>query len=874
MSRPSRSIVRWAVAPLIVSVAIAVLLVPGQAEAQTCPLALGCTSTTQQTIPFAATEQSLWGPQGGEALLEGVTVTLFDEIWGESGEDSSNQSFDGWWGNWDFGGSVSASTSGRIASYFDVNEFGRATVDIDYPVRVEVTVPEANTFRAGDQVTIETSWAVLSDDVTMDTDMWATDLALRGRFGMHHEANYEICLFDCTGDLDFFPTMDVPEEGFSIFRTQGGSFGIGDEEVTDAASFADFLASTLTGITAFTKAPDPLGATTLTGTRLSADGSDEWAVLDVDIDSFLRFLKVIPGLPFPPLGACLELIDYGAFDLCYETVDLDSQFRIFQDEDLSFDASVQVRVDFPTALGYHVADPGGTVTESGTAASVAFPVGHSLTVYTPASVDPLDLAPTFSLENTIERDTDLRIKYWMTNRELQLSFDMAQVSGTDSRDVDNGSNKRDCPSFKSDPVGNVECWALGLFELPGKWLKWVSNWVTDTVTKTANAINFDVGPLVVENFAETESTVPLFSNSWELGGFEDFAGQILTLDPENPIIAVSSSWEYTFPTAFTQTMLVENLGDVPLSAASVTDQLDAAGLAVNDIESFDMTVNAAYDGLGNAESLAAGQTIPVDGSATITIRWAPTPGTYSAAISAQGTSPIGTVVIADADDTMEFGWSVMDIQPDSLNRKSRGQLPVHLYGTPGFAMADIAQSSLALEGITPNKVQVEDLNLDGIPDLKLRFDRPAVIAGMDARIAALAPVVAAAQVATTATETFELQAPDFTADQVAGALLRGGGGFTQDDIFAMDRAGNGNGRLDVGDLRAAVLGGGTVLAMAKGGNGKGEGNAGGNNSGKTEEGGLGEGAPPEDFIFVLTGNMTDSTPFWAEDHAVVQGDAR
>lgn len=275
MFRPSRSIVRWAAAQFIAGAALAVLLLPARAEAQTCPLAPGCTATTQQTIPFAATEQSLWGPQGSEALLDGVTLTLFDQQWGDSGGDSSNQNFSGWWGSWDFGGSVSASTSGRIASYFDVNEFGRATVDIDYPVRVEVTVPEPNTFRAGDQVTIQTSWALLSDDVTMDTDMWAMDLALRGRFGMHHEANYEICLFDCTGDIPFFPTMDVPETGFSIFRTQGGSFGIGDEEVTDAASFADFLASTITGITAYTKAPDPLGAPTVSGTRLSADGSDE-----------------------------------------------------------------------------------------------------------------------------------------------------------------------------------------------------------------------------------------------------------------------------------------------------------------------------------------------------------------------------------------------------------------------------------------------------------------------------------------------------------------------------------------------------------------------------------------------------------------------
>lgn len=864
MFRPSRSIVRWAAAPFIAGAALAVLLLPARGEAQTCPLGLGCRATTQQTIPFAATEQSLWGPADADEVPNTHTIPIFDDRWSAGDTTKSFESFSWVGGKEWFGGEIGGVTSGRFGARMLLEGFSESTVDIDYPVTVTISWPEPNTFRPGDDVTIETSWT--PGDLSMDTKYEAIDIDLRAVFGMRHAAHYELCFFDCTGDVALFPTLDFPETDFSIFHTLDGGYALGTDPITDVASGGSALVAFLTGVSGRMDDPEPFSGITVDGTRLSASGSDEYLTLDIDIDTFLRFFHVLPGFPYPPFGAKVPLANYGAFDLEYETIDLDMALRLSQEEDIEFDAGVNIRVDFPTALGYHVENPSGSVTGSGTAASITFPAGHSLTIYTPASVDPMDLRATFSIENTFKRNSNMRFFSGFTNRELLLSLKMAEKKFSKKTGRDWFWDERwvDCDDL--DDLGDVYDCFVGA--ISGFWEDFKHYF--DVITPfTANALNFSVGPAYETEFAETEFSVPIFEDSWELGGFADASGPTMLLDPENPIIAVSSSWEYMFPTAFTQTMVVENLGDVPLNATSVMDALDVAGLSVANIQSFDIRPNTGFDGLGDAESLVSGQTIPIGGSTTITIRWKPTPGTYSAAISAQGTSPIGTVVTADGG-TMRFGWLAMDIQPDSLNRKSRGQLPVHLYGTPGFAVGDIDQSSLALEGIAPNKVQVEDLNLDGIPDLKLRFDRPAVIAGMDTRIAALAPVVAAAEMATTL--VFGVQAPEFTADQVAGALLRGGAGFTQDDIFAMDRAGNGNGRLDVGDLRAAVLGGGTVLAMAKGGNGKG--NAGGNNSGKTDDGGLGEGAPPEDFIFVLTGNMTDSTPFWAEDHAVVQGDAR
>jgi len=724
--------------------------------------------------------------------------------------------------------------------------------------------------------------------MSLDADIWAMDLGLRGRFGMHNSASFDICVVDCSTGNEFFPTMNIPETGFQLFRAEGGSFGIGDEEVTDPASFLDFLASTVTGITAYVRAPNPLGSSILSGTTLSAGGSDEWARLDVDIDSFLRFVRVIPGLPFPPLGACLELEDYGAFDLCYETVDLDSQFRIIQDEAVSFDASVQVRVDFPGSLDYDVVAPDGTTTRSGTNSSVTLPVGHSLRVYTPSSVVPFDLAPTFTLENTIHRDTGLRIKSWLTNRELQLSFDMAPVSNSTSRSVDRGSyEKKSCPAWLDDPVGSTACEAEQLWEgvkrATSSWWEWVSNWVTETVTETANSIDFDVGPLVEENFAETEAAVPLFDRTWSLDGFQDHAGSPFTLDPEDPRIEVTTSVVNSFLSTgmdqgtVTQAIDVVNTGDVPLSAAQILDVIGTSGLSLANLQSFALTANGGFDGSGDQETLAPGQVIPVGGSGTLTLRWAAIPGLHQINVDASGTSPIETLV-NDAT-SVAFGWVPMNIEPKSITRKKprnnpkgenkekddNGKLPVELYDSPGMSVRDIDPSSLALEGVPILKHEIEDD--DGQTVLEAKFDRQAVIAGLDAR---LAGGVAAASTTTAVVlvGTPQIGIPDVTSAEIANALL-GGRALATEDAQAMDRAGNGNGRLDLGDLRAAVLAEGMAMAEGRKSDDNFESSQSNDDDGEdedeTDEGG--KGTP---HTLILTGSLMDGTPIWAEASVLVK----
>jgi parallel beta-helix repeat protein len=73
----------------------------------------------------------------------------------------------------------------------------------------------------------------------------------------------------------------------------------------------------------------------------------------------------------------------------------------------------------------------------------------------------------------------------------------------------------------------------------------------------------------------------------------------------------------------------------------------------------------------------------------------------------------------------------VDITPDSINLGSSGNtVSAYIQLPSGYDLADIDISSLVLNGVLQAKskpVETGDYNKDGIPDLKVKFDRPGVI---------------------------------------------------------------------------------------------------------------------------------------------------
>ncbi len=853
------------------------LLSPSGAGAQTCPLAPGCTQTLQQDIPFATTGQSLWGPGGGGSAPVGRDVWLFDSSWSESDAAADRVRVNTIFGDQDFGGEVRGESSGRFGMKFVFENTGSASVSVDFPVRVAVTLPQPNTFRPGEPVTIQTGWTTLSG-LDLETEMDGMDLSLQGVFRMRSAAEWEICFFDCSGRQPFFPTVDVPETTFPLLDVTGGQVGIGDEvlELTDEAAV---LTNFLTGISLVVKRPAPLGQPTVSGNRITASGSEKFMDLDLDVDAFLqKVMRVIPrsvGKVPLLLEGNLELKDYGFADIRWNTVDLDTGFELTDVESVSFEGSPRVRVDFPMELTYQVSDPSGSVTASGQGASVTLPVGHSLTVFTPSTVVPTPLQPTFSLENTFSREAELRFFGGFTNTELELGFSLARKEFQFSRLEDRWKDVWVSCSKIIDAGNAGEFFSL-LGEclsgaIDGTW-KSVKETVTAFYDYVARATAVDLGPLYQESFAETDAAMTILDAAWPLEGFGEHAGPTLVLDPEDPRIAVDTwifdSFLETGMDAgtVTQVVVVQNTGDVPLLAARILDALAADGLSVDNLQSFDLTVDPAFDGDAAPELLAPGQTLPVGATGTVTLRWAAVPGLHRTTVEAHGTSPIGTPV-SDAVD-VAFGWIPMKVEPERIKRRKEKEkkerkkkkdrdedhrkIQVELHPSPGIPASAIDPASLTLEGVPPLEHELE--HEDGRRILEAKFPLKAVLDSLDARLqggsVALAPLPGV--------ELRAAPAVAFTPAEVARALL-GEASPSAGEIQAMDRAGNGNGRLDVGDLRARLLAEEPGAVRAEGKKEKKERK--GKGEKKHEEDDDRKGTP---YTLILTGSLADGTPIWAE----------
>jgi hypothetical protein len=288
---------------------------------------------------------------------------------------------------------------------------------------------------------------------------------------------------------------------------------------------------------------------------------------------------------------------------------------------------------------------------------------------------------------------------------------------------------------------------------------------------------------------------------------------------------------------------------------SLVTQMADAGMSVISISSADFMTDG-FDGGADQDMLDGFDELGVGESGTVTVNYAVTPGSQvTVDATASGVSPIGTGVSGWGEAS--FGFAAMRIVPKKANRKSNGTLPVHLYGSDDFDAGDIDVASLTLEGVAPRDFDVQDVNSDGFPDLVLRFDQPDVLSGFDARMGA---PPAAFVLNTEGDLRGGYERPSMAL--LTRAIL-GGASLNAEERRSIDRNGNSNGRVDLGDLRVRVLSDAGVMVLnAKKGAKVPQAKGGSNESGN------GQGAS---YWFVLSGMLTDGTPFWAEDELELIG---
>jgi len=119
--------------------------------------------------------------------------------------------------------------------------------------------------------------------------------------------------------------------------------------------------------------------------------------------------------------------------------------------------------------------------------------------------------------------------------------------------------------------------------------------------------------------------------------------------------------------------------------------------------------------------------IPEDPSQTVGYF---SPGVHT--IDAYVTTPkVGSWISITLEITYKLIPATVDFDPDTLNRKSKGQwVTVYIELPEGFDVDDIDLESVKLDGLSrvdSSPTGIDDHDGDGIPDLMVKFDREAVI---------------------------------------------------------------------------------------------------------------------------------------------------
>ena len=168
------------------------------------------------TIPFNTSQPDMFGPNGARPFPGGFN--LLDFSWNEQKSVGAIQEFGGkiiFFGfeipvpTASFGGELGGGTNGRVAVDANLSGFDAGQVSVNYPIEATLLVPKADKHRRGDEITIGSSWRLLSGATLETTPPAQGRVSIDGTLELHVSAFVEVCLVVCTGQLNLLP-ISIP----------------------------------------------------------------------------------------------------------------------------------------------------------------------------------------------------------------------------------------------------------------------------------------------------------------------------------------------------------------------------------------------------------------------------------------------------------------------------------------------------------------------------------------------------------------------------------------------------------------------------------------------------------------------------------------
>lgn len=307
-------------------------------------------------------------------------------------------------GGGDYGGGIDAGSSGSVGITANFSTDSGSIV-IDAPMSLTLDFPAADSFRAGDVVSITTSVPTLGAGASITATTPGATLGFTGSLELDTHAFAEICISSCF-EVPFFDAIDT-----------SGTYDL--VETTAGAVEIPWYIALVTGISGDYRVPESNITSSVVGGSIVGTGSDN-SYVDLELDLDMWYVRASGGIV--PWGAAVPDFGLGASG-SYDIVDIDLDFDISQSQEFTFTpGEVGVSLQFPEPVTFWVYD-GVALVSSGTSSTVTFIAGQRVDLV--ATGNEMDVVPTFTLlDNTFGNETETTYDTAFGTTALSLELDV------------------------------------------------------------------------------------------------------------------------------------------------------------------------------------------------------------------------------------------------------------------------------------------------------------------------------------------------------------------------------------------------------------------------------------------------------------------
>tara|TARA_B100000508_G_scaffold137355_1_gene131534 strand:- start:33298 stop:38022 length:4725 start_codon:yes stop_codon:yes gene_type:complete len=519
------------------------------------------TTTINHLANFNSGVQNMWGPSFNPITLD-QTITLFDESWNVSFNTGSSGIFT--IAGQSFGGALSGSFSGRIGSEIRIEGFTSGTVEVDYPVNIELQYPQNSTYDQGDDVSIQTDYTVRSGYDMETLYPSAGEFFWDFYFEMGASASAQLCFFGCT-TFPIIPSFNTGLQTLNLVTVSSngastapnvppnhiGVWFLGPAQLppyvgTLAEGIANFSGTQalpvetspstspinfvpwqcyigpgfpaeipggfgLSGEITIPYVPDA-NDQLVNGTDLASCNDSAYFNLNLEIFQLLGgILSNVPG-PVGVFGTVISNLSgsqsLGIAEITWNFFSASFDANITNKQCFDFTPTVYGKFEFPVAVDYSITDTDGNTSSTQQGSIINIEIGETINYKFPCYFEELDITPTYSIDGRFRNHTYDSVSFDFLMSAFEFGFEVPQVIVI--------------PGFTIPEI---------CIPIPYPCPSWSCPWCWCTYTACTPEIvvppigfpgwSLSVGPLWETSIPIGSFKYDWFDETWSLEGFED-----------------------------------------------------------------------------------------------------------------------------------------------------------------------------------------------------------------------------------------------------------------------------------------------------------------------------------------------------------------